>query len=558
MMPKRTFRIVLGLVAICLISLTFLMIFNRRGAPVSVRILAVNDFHGQLQPLANRHQAGGAARLVAALKSAEKGMEDRTVIALAGDTVGASPADSALLHDEPAIMVFNALANPACADKRDPRCNMVSTLGNHEFDKGVPELLRQLHGGNAPDGPFLEKPWKGAGFPYVCANVVDTATKKPLVPPYVIKKIAGVPVAFIGAVVKTTPRSTMPGNVSGLTFLDEADAINHVVPEVQAKGVHAIVAVIHQGGNQEEYAGQTDPDKPTVAGSIVSIVHRLDPDVDIVISGHTHRFTNAVVKNAGGKDVLVTQAFAKSSAYGVIDLVLDPAADDIVRKSAAIMPVEATLTPDPGVADLVARADAAVAPKVSAVVGQATAAITREQNQAGESALGDLIADAERQAGGTDFAFMNPGGIRTDLVQGPITVGTLFAVQPFGNHLVTMELTGAQLYALLAQQWGSVVHPRMLQISGLTYVWTSHGPNEVGSVDAITMADGKPVDKAARYSVTVNAFLAVGGDGFTVFTEGTNKSQRPETEVDALSRFIAARQSVAPSRLDRITRRAAR
>lgn len=558
MMPKKTFRIVLGLVVICLISLALLTIFNRQGAPVAARILAVNDFHGQLQPLANRRHAGGAARLVGALKSAAKGMEDRTIIALAGDTVGASPPDSALLHDEPALMVFNTLANPACADKRDPRCNMVSTLGNHEFDKGVPELMRQLYGGNASDGPFLENPWQGAGFPYVCANVVDTATQKPLVPPYVVKKIDNVSVAFIGAVVKTTPRSTMPGSVAGLTFLDEADAINSYLPDLHAKGIHAIVAVIHQGGDQEPYAGQTDPDKPTVAGAIVSIVQRLDPDVDIVISGHTHKFTNALVKNAAGKDVLVTQAFAKSSAYGVIDLELDPKADEIIRKSAVIMPVTATMTPDPVVAGIVSRADAAVAPKVHRVVGRATAAMTREQSPAGESALGDLIADAERQAGGTDFAFMNPGGIRTDLAAGPITVGALFAMQPFGNHLVTMELTGAQIHALLAQQWSIANHPRMLQLSGLRYVWTSHGQGEVGSIDAITTADGKPLDKDARYTVAVNAFLAAGGDGFTVFTEGSNKTQRPETEVDVVSRFIEAKKTIAPPQLGRITRRVAR
>jgi len=557
MMPTKPFCSVLGLAVICLLSLAAFAAYHRSAAPITARILAVNDFHGQLQPLVNRDLAGGAARLVAALKSAEKGMEDRTVIALAGDTVGASPADASLLHDEPALMAFNTLANKACADKSDPACNMVSTLGNHEFDRGVPELRRQLDGGNAADGPFLENPWKGAAFPYVCANVVDSATKKPLLPPYVIKKIGKIPVAFIGAVVRTTPRSTMPGNVTGLTFLDEADAINSYVPELHAKGVHAMVAVIHQGGNQEEYAGQTDPAKPSVSGAIVAITKRLDPDVDIVISAHTHKFTNDLVKNAGGKDVLVTQAFAKSSAYAVIDLVLDPSSADIVQKTASIMPTEPTITPDPAVADLVARADAAVAPKVNRVIGQAAVAITRDQNEAGESALGDLIADAQRQAGASDFAFMNPGGIRTDLAQGPVTWGALFAMQPFGNTLVTMDLTGAQLQALLAQQWSNPAMPRMLQVSGLHYVWTDHGQGQAGSVGAISKTDGSPVDKAARYTVTVNAFLAAGGDGFTVFTQGNNKIRRQETEVDALSHFLEAQKSLVPPVPNRITRQPA-
>lgn len=556
MTSKRTFRIVLGLVVLCLLSLSVVVYLHRALTPVQAKLLAVNDFHGQLQPQGKRDRAGGAAFLVGGLKAAQKGMEGKTVIVLAGDTVGASPADSALLHDEPAIMVFNSLANAACLDdKKDPRCNMVSTLGNHEFDKGQAELARQINGGNAPDGPFLENPWRGAAYPYVCANVVSAASGKTILPPYAIKKIGNIPVAFIGAVVKGTPNASLPANVAGLKFLDEAEAINSYVPALRAKGIRAIVAVIHQGGNQEEYAGPTDTAKPSVEGPIVSITRRLDPEVDIVISGHTHKFTNAYVKNAGGRDVLVTQAWVKGTAFADIDMVLDPTSGDIIQKSAKIVPVNAQTPSDAGVETLVTQADTRVAPLVNRSVGQAKVAITREENPAGESGLGDLVADAFRRATGTDFAFMNPGGIRNDLPQGPITWGSLFACLPFGNDLVTMQLTGDQLYAVLAQQWSRPAMPRMLQISGLNYVWTEHGQGKPGTIDAIYRNDGTPIDRTARYSVTVNSFLAAGGDAFTVFAAGTDSVERETTEVEALRLAIEAQPSPVPPVLDRITRK---
>ena len=553
MMHKKTLWIGLTLAVLCIASLALWSYY--RPAPVTVKILAVNDFHGQLHAFdAHGHTTGGAAILAASLKAAAKGQEERTIIALAGDTVGASPADSALLHDEPALMIFNSLANAACADKGDPRCNMVSTLGNHEFDKGVTELKRQVDGGNAPDGPFLQDPWLGASFPYVCANVLDKTTKKPLFPPYIIKKINNVPIAFIGAVVKDTPSASMPINMEHLEFLDEAEAINSYLPEIQAKGVHAIVAIIHQGGNQPDYAGPTDPAKPTVTETIVSIVNRLDADVDVVLSGHTHRFTNALVKNAGGRDVLVTQAFAKGTAYAAVDLVLDPASDDIIAKSAAIVSTDQTTPPDSAVADIVSRADVAVAPLVGRVIGQTGQDITRVQNPAGESALGDLLADAQREAGGTDFAFMNPGGIRADLAKGQITWGSLYDLQPFGDTLVTMALTGEQIQALLVQQWARPAMPRMLQLSGLRYTWTDHGQGQAGTIDAVQRTDGSPLDKTAVYTVTVNSFLASGGDGFRVFTQGKNQVQRPESVVDALVRYLTAHPTPGAAIQDRITR----
>lgn len=494
---------------------------------LKIKILAINDFHGQLSPkTVSSRPAGGAAVLAAYLENAQAGMEDRTIIVSAGDLYGASPANSALLQDEPSVMFMNLLANQYCTDAdsyQNPRCNMVATLGNHEFDEGVAELQRMIDGGNYIHGPFLENPYSGAHYPYVCANVVDNATGKTLVPPYIIKTVRGTPIAFIGAVLKDTPSIVTPSGVAGVTFLDEADAINSYIPEIKAKGVKAIVAIIHQGGS--------DLDK---------VIHRLDGEVDVVLGAHSHTYANYTTTNAAGKSVLVTQAYSASTAYADITLEISPTTKDIVAKSATIPTTYGDtgpgLTPDAKVASLVAEADAAVADDVNTVVGVAAKTITRSQNSAGESALGNLIADSQRAYEGTDFAFMNPGGIRTDIDAGEVTWGELFAVQPFGNQMVRMTMTGQQIYDVLAQQWASPSSAKMLQTSGLTYTWKYNGSGVAGTIIEVRK-DGVAIDKAATYTVTCNNFLAGGGDSFTVFKSGLNQVV-DAADIDVLVAYI--------------------
>lgn len=494
-------------------------------ANLKVKLLAINDFHGQLSPkTVSGRPAGGAAVLASYLKNAQTGMEDRAIIVSDGDFIGASPANSALLQDEPSIQFLNTLANTYCApDKMNSRCNIVATVGNHEFDEGVAELQRMINGGNFAKGPFIENPYSGAHFPYVAANVIDNATCKTLLPPYVIKTVRNTPIAFIGAVLKDTPSIVAPAGVAGLTFLDEAAAINSYVPELQAKGVKAIVAVIHQGG-----------------ADVDAIVARLDGEIDVVISGHSHINTNKLVKNAAGKDVLVTQAYSASTAFANIDIEIDPFSKDIVKKSASIVTTYGDagpgLTPDTTVAGIVATADTIVQPLVSVVVGETSASITRTQNLAGESALGNLIADAQRAYEGTEFAFMNPGGIRADLDKGTVTWGELFTIQPFGNQMVRMTMTGQQIYDLLAQQWSNPASPKMLQISGLTYCWTNNGAGKAGTVTEVRK-NGVAIDKAATYTVTTNNFLSGGGDGFTVFKSGLNRIV-DAADIDVLVSYI--------------------
>lgn len=331
-----------------------------------VQVLSINDFHGQIS--AGRRvmdrPAGGAAVLASYLASAQidptdPGLDERTLIVHAGDQVGASPPASALLQDEPSISFFNLLANRYCLsndversrlwgdddatdDRYDrrlhPSCNLVGTLGNHEFDEGKHELLRLLNGGNYPGGPFLENSYRGARYPTISSNVVDAQTGKLIVPPFVIKIVQGVPIAFIGAVLKQTPTMVTPTGVASLQFLDEADSINRYVRWLrQIADIRTFIVLIHQGGTQEPYQGPTQPGGRINGKGIVNIVSRLDDEVDVVVSGHAHAFTNALLKNQNGKDILITQAFSSSTAYGDIDLTINRWTRDVVAKSAAIV-----------------------------------------------------------------------------------------------------------------------------------------------------------------------------------------------------------------------------
>lgn len=504
-----------------------------------VQILGFNDFHGQLSAgrFVGGRPVGSAAVLAAHLFQEAAAFDGHTFIVHAGDHVGASPPASALLQDEPSIAFLNLLGNAHCSTEHPnhPGCNVIGTLGNHEFDEGVDEMLRLIEGGNHPEGPFLQAPYRGAAFPYVCANVVDEESGEPILPPYVIRRVEGVPIAFVGAVLKDTPTIVTPTGVAGVRFLDEAAAINAQVAQLKARGVETIIVQIHQGGSQAFYAGETDASESGPTGAIAAIVGQLDSAVDVVVSGHAHSFTNALMPNAAGQPILVTQAFSGGTAYGDIELTIDRRSRDVVERSAAILTTYAddeNITPDPEVAELVASAEAAVEPFVSVVIGDAASDITRTQTAAGESALGNLIADAQRAAMGTDIAFMNPGGIRTDILAGQVTWGDLFAVQPFGNSLVRMDLTGAQLYAVLEQQWLGQASPRIMQASGLGYTWDAAAPDGSKIVEA-HLADGTPIDPAAVYTVTVNSFMAAGGDNFTVFTAGTNQLGGP-IDLDAL------------------------
>jgi 5'-nucleotidase len=532
-----------GLAFLALLSLPAGCQDTQSPDQVPVQILAINDLHGHISPgqTVKGRPVGGAPVLAAYLKKAQKDFAGYTFFASAGDLVGASPPDSALLQDEPAVMFMNLLGNDKCSvkDRLNPCCNLVGTVGNHEFDEGVGELKRLIDGGNFPQGPFLESPWRGATFPYVVANVVSQDTHKTILPPYVIKEVDNLPIAFTGAVLKSTEDKALPSSVAGLKFLDEAQAINSYIPEIKKQGVRTIIVLLHQGGRQKSYQGPTRPGD-NVSGAVKRILWSLDDEVDVVISGHTHAFINALIPNKNGKEILVTQAWSYGTAFADIKLAISRASRDVVSKTATIVTAWADagagLTPDPAVAEMVRAAEAKTAPLTQRKIAVAAGSITKTQDRAGESALGDLIADAQRKAMGADFAFTNRGGIRADLAAGEVTWGELYTVQPFNNYLVKMELTGQQIYDLLNQQFpaGPTQH-RMLQISGLTYTWDNKlaPPGRIVEI----RKDGQPIDKAATYTVVVNGFLAEGGDKFSVFKLGANKVTGPK-DLKALVDYV--------------------
>ncbi|MGA2162141.1 MAG: bifunctional metallophosphatase/5'-nucleotidase [Methanoregula sp.] len=518
------------------------------NATVHVKILAINDFHGHMSPgqTLNNRPVGGAPVLASYLKSAMvSGNADGTIIALPGDVVGSSPPVSGLLLDEPAMLFFNSFANQYCSigsNSPDVSCNMVATLGNQEFNNGIPELMRKINGGDGTTNiTHLVDPYPGTKTDYVCANVVWTANNTPILPPYTLRNVGGVTIAFIGADTMTTPNLTNAANVEGVTFLDEADSINRYIPEIQQQGVHAIVVLLHEGGNQTPYDGPTQMNGTVNGGRVAGIVSRLDPAVDVVLSAHTHEFTNAYLNNSGGKPVLVTQAYMYSRGYADIDLTIDRATGEIVEKSAQIIPAYADqapgTSPDPAATALLTEAQNAVAPVENRTIGVAAQNITRDENSAGESAMGDLVADGERAAMKTDVGFETSGDIFADLSQGTITWNDLYDVQPAAGTVMSMTLSGVQIRQALEQQWQEPLPPDNLIVSGLAYTYDAAQP--AGSkVTAVTI-HGVPLNPNTNYTVSTVGFLAMGGDGYTTFEEGQTMTYGP-VDVDALVSYVGS------------------
>ena len=408
----------------------------------------------------------------------------------------------------------------------------VATFGNHEFDGGYAEAIRLIYG----DGPIADAAkaaqgigkkkakagnaaalgaragWPGSSFPWVSANVVDAKTKKPVLPPYAIKTLDGVKVAFVGAVTKDLKNVTSAKGIPNIVATDPAKAVNALVPELRAKGVKTIVVVVHEGGH-------ADKDVPEgVAGPIVQLAKDLDPEVDVVMSGHSHQEYATTI---AGKQVVQAGNYAK--ALAVVELDVNRRTGDVVRSASRLVRNdERGIKPDPVVGGLVRAFEAKVAPRTQKVVGQLDAPLTRESSAAGESALGTFIADAQRAYAKADVGLMNRGGVRADLQQGPVTWGQLFSVQPFGNRVNTIELTGAELRAVLEEQFTDA-RTQVLQSSGITTHVDMTKP--VGSrIVSVTMADGTPLDPAKTYKVAVNGFLIDGGDGFTTFKAGKKRA----------------------------------
>ncbi|NYF55193.1 bifunctional metallophosphatase/5'-nucleotidase [Micromonospora purpureochromogenes] len=557
------------------------------GGEVRGNFLSYNDFHGAIDPpggsgaAVNGIPAGGVEYLATWLKKlrADAAAEGRrTTTVGAGDLIGASPLVSAAFHDEPTIELMDEVGLE------------ISSVGNHEFDEGVAELIRIDKGGCHPlDGCQDSDGFAGARFTYLAANTLDRKTGLPILPPVDVKFVDGVPVGFVGVTLEGTPGIVNPAGIASVRFADEVRTANKWGGLLKLFGIRAMVLLVHEGGAQSPPPATPGvSDCANFSGPIVDIVRGLRPEFGLVVSGHTHRFYSCSLPNSSGAQSVVTSAGSNGQLVTDIDYSLDRRTGRFTGISARNVVVEnGVRNPDgswqqsaPGVyvrnpelVDAGARAladkyRAAVAPIANRVVGRISADIVRDARPNGESPLGDVIADAQlayTKGDGAQLALMNPGGVRASLsyaasaggeAPGEVTYGEAFTVQPFNNLVVTQTLTGAQLKSVLEQQfvgYQGQTTQRILQVSaGLTYSYDSTAP--AGSRVSALALNGVPVDPAASYRVTTNDFLANGGDGFTALTAGTGRTTAPGFDVDALVARLAAGAPVAPGPADRITR----
>ena len=533
--------------------------------PVQVRVISFNDLHGNLEPPTGSSgrvtvpngttpiptvDAGGAAYLATHVKQLRSEVKNSVVVST-GDSVGASPLASALFHDEPTIEVLNALGVRAMA------------LGNHELDEGYRELLRLQRGGCHPvDGCQFRSSFGGADFPVLGANVYLKRSGLPALLPFKIVRSGGMPVAIIGATLKDLPDVVVADGIKDLKFGDEVSAINRTSKVLDRLGVKSQVVLVHQGDSPPATNGPNDCGVSSGPG--YTIAKNVSASVDAVFLAHSHQQYNCVVDDPKGNPRPVIQGLSFGRLLSVVDLQIDPRSKDVIRSETVAHNEIATrtVTPDPTVQAIVDEAKAKSAPLANRQIGTITADLLRAGGPSGESTLGDVIADAQlaaTQSNGAQIAITNPGGIRVDIGyasgsagegDGVVTYGEAFAVQPFGNIMQTVTLTGAQLDAVLEQQWQPSV-TRILQISnGLTYTATVGNP--VGDRVSKLALNGAPVTPTGTYRVSINNFLAGGGDGFTVFTEGTDLAGGP-IDLDALVDYFAASSPIAPPPLNRIT-----
>jgi 5'-nucleotidase len=535
------------------------------GGPIDVQLLALNDFHGNLEApsgssgrvqvgvnadgTAQNVNAGGAEYLATQLQQlASAQAADNTITVAAGDLIGASPLLSAAFHDEPTIEALG-LAGLDYA-----------SVGNHEFDEGAAELLRIQNGGCHPvDGCADGTPYAGADFQYLSANAFVTETGEPLLAPYAVEEVHGVEIGFIGMTLEGTADIVSQQGVAGLDFADEVETANRYAQELQAQGVETIVVLLHEGGEQSGPNAWDVNGCNGLTGPVVAIAEGMSDAVDVVASGHTHQAYNCEID---GK--LVTSGSSFGRLVTDIDLSIDRRTGDVLTARAENVVVTRDLAGDPVQTELIARYRQALGPIAGRVVGTTSSTITKTAVPSGESPLGNLIADAQLAATddeqGAVAAFMNPGGVRADLPAGEVTYEEAFTVQPFANNLVTLDLTGAQLQCLLEQQFQGINSP-LYPSSTLTYDVDRKGTSAAAGTDPCTGTrvpdssveiGGTPVVPTSTYRITVNNFLAGGGDGFTVLKSGTN-AVTGAIDLDAFIAYLGAESPLSAPTDDRIT-----
>ena len=498
---------------------------------IELSIFSINDFHGHIQsrlptPTSPRlpdpktgevrpQAAGGVAYLATVLNELRTQRKNQVFVA-AGDLIGASPQMSSLLKDEPTLSALDQLGL------------LVTSLGNHELDRGIPELLRKTRGECASGSGTCAWPeFKRPGFPYLAANMFEIESGKRLLPSHLIKDVGGLKVAFVGAVTRDTPKVVVPRNIVGLRFADEADTLNALVPELREQGAQVLVAIMHEGAIFEGPANDPTYACPGLKGRGVDIAKRLDPAYAIIISAHTH---NAYTCKIDGR--LIVQAGSFGGWLTESRLTFDSTGKLLDGQSINHPVLQSKYAPDPAFAALVERADSLTTAERNKPVALLTRGATRTTSPPfGDSSLGNLVADAQlafaKKRTAVDFAMTNSGGIRADLTVIPgqtVTHSDLFAIQPFGNDLIALTLTGTQLQELIRKQLHDrhAGEPTTLQVShNLRYQW-QQAEGQEPTLDFVTV-DGKPLDPARDYRIVVNTFMAEGGDDLGVLKQGRNR-----------------------------------
>ncbi len=559
------------------------------STPFTVKVIGFNDYHGNLESpgtfgtstavlAADRAPVGGADFLAAHVAELKK-QNPLNVVVGAGDFIGATPLVSSLFFDEPAIETLNRIGLE------------FNAVGNHEFDKGSAELLRLQNGGckitagvqdpNSCKGASVGTPvpFEGAKFKWLSANVVQTSTGKTLLPAYGIKTFNNVKVAFIGMTLKATPSIVTPTGVAGLEFKEEAATVNALVPELRAQGIESIVVLVHEGGSQTGIAGDINGCEGNLAGSaIAGIVKQLDNAVDLVVSGHSHQAYNCKLRNATGRNIAVTSASAQGRLLTDIDLTIDPASKDVTTATATnrlVVRNNPGIVANTTVTNIIAGYNTLVSPVANVVLGAISADLKNAPSDAAcNRPAGNLIADAQLAAtqpasfGGAVAAFQNGGGVRDPGFlftssaagegDGNVTYKEAFTVQPFGNSLVTLTLNTQNIKDFLEEQFagclGQAADRTRLAIpsAGFKYTWDgakacgarvsnvtiSSGTATAVVTDTLVDAAGVVQNPTKTYRITVNNFMADGGDGYTTLKKGTNRLGGAQ-DVDALTAFLA-------------------
>lgn len=550
---------------------------------LSIGVLAFNDFHGNLEPPAitipvetpdgiRAVPAGGVSYLAGAIDDFRLRYSHNMVVS-AGDLISASPLISSLFLDEPTIHAMNAIEID------------FNAVGNHEFDRGQHELLRLQHGGCEQwtlREPCQVRPqFAGAAFTFLGANVLNDANAT-LLPSYGIKTFTHggtkISVGVIGITTKDTANSVNQTGIQNLQFKDEATAANRVVKELQAKQVDLIMLVIHEGGRTD--TRPLEKGCAGLSGQIVPILERLDPSIALVVSGHTHQAYVCQHVNAKGHSRLLTSAGEKGTLVTEIELTFEASSRRLLTINGHNRVIQGegftrgehdyplieqipVIKPAAKVAAIVDEYRAAANEQAQRIVGYANLNFDRVQGASGESHLGQLIADVQLFAANADastradLSFMNTGGLRADLSPGAgnaLTFSDIFGVLPFGNRLVTLDMTGEALYQLLEEQFNSgtntLTSPRILQVSqGVNYVMDLTAP--AGQRVVSFELHGEPIEPNHVYRVSTHDYLANGGDNFHSFNQGRNR-RLGMIDVDALEYYLSQHNTIENPIAERI------